>query len=181
MIFQHFFKRIQYYFSNNMTVMVFQCTDIKSDLYMRFQSTKGAALLSANNGLANADVYWLTFDLLMSWSGGNLRSCWVMASSLCSLNAWCSTPARSPWQPTTCCSRSAYVHTPGLCSRDCNDLTHNNDCIGNIYFAAVVAFLTDLLSNFPFFPLLLNTTIYELVEIINCMAYHLEKLDLTII
>lgn len=64
----------------------------------------------------SVDVHWRTFDPLMSRSGGNRRSCWVMASSPCSPNAWCSTPTSSPWQPTMCSSRSVFLrHTFGPC------------------------------------------------------------------
>ena len=40
------------------------------------------------------------------WPGGRQRSCSVTASSRCSARGWCSTVARSPWQPTTRCLRS---------------------------------------------------------------------------
>lgn len=91
------------YFKYIWIVVVFQCNYNNSDLYIMFRFS----------GLANNYVYWPTFDLLISWSGGNSRSWWVMAFSPCSLNAWCSTPESSPWQPTTCCLRSVLcIRTP---------------------------------------------------------------------
>lgn len=55
---------------------------------------------------------WLSLtDLIsiVSWPGGNLRSWWATASSLCSASAWCCTPTSSPWRPTTCSSRSGLA------------------------------------------------------------------------
>ena len=124
---------------------------------------------------------------LMSRSGGNRRSCWVTASSHCSLNGWCCTAASSAWRPTTFSSRSV------LCLRslsrtwtDHNKQTHILLCIqlhANICTCAsdsqnycICALDANLCQIF-----LLVLKFNEKPTTINFIVDHLQQLDLTII